>query len=238
MAINKHPISRRTFLKLTSASTLALFASTKFGGIQRLFAAPIPGGTLDPLAVPKYKTPMLIPPVMPMAGTIKQKGGKQVDYYEISMKQFDQQVLPGELHSPALFYPPTKLWGYGAVSAESKRGILLHNAPSLTIEAKQGRPVRVKWINDLVDGEGKALPHLLPVDQTLHWANPPGGTAGRDTRPTFTSTPSAYTGPVPMVTHVHGAVGVGDESDGYAEAWYLPDANDIPTGLRHRRHLV
>ena len=35
-------------------------------------------------------------------------------------------------------------------------------------------------------------------------------------------------GPVPMVTHVHGAVGVGDESDGYAEAWYLPAANDIP----------
>jgi len=33
-----------------------------------------------------------------------------------------------------------------------------------------------------------------------------------------------------MVTHVHGAVGVGDESDGYAEAWYLPAANDIPTG--------
>jgi FtsP/CotA-like multicopper oxidase with cupredoxin domain len=33
-----------------------------------------------------------------------------------------------------------------------------------------------------------------------------------------------------MVTHVHGAVGVGDESDGYAEAWYLPAANDIPPG--------
>jgi len=25
-----------------------------------------------------------------------------------------------------------------------------------------------------------------------------------------------------MVTHVHGAVGVGDKSDGFAEAWYLP----------------
>jgi FtsP/CotA-like multicopper oxidase with cupredoxin domain len=35
-------------------------------------------------------------------------------------------------------------------------------------------------------------------------------------------------GPVPIVTHVHGAVGVGDESDGYAEAWYLPAANNIP----------
>ena len=33
-----------------------------------------------------------------------------------------------------------------------------------------------------------------------------------------------------MVTHVHGAVGVGDESDGYAEAWYLPAAGDIPDG--------
>jgi FtsP/CotA-like multicopper oxidase with cupredoxin domain len=31
-----------------------------------------------------------------------------------------------------------------------------------------------------------------------------------------------------MVVHVHGAAGVGDESDGYAEAWYLPAANDIP----------
>ncbi len=33
-----------------------------------------------------------------------------------------------------------------------------------------------------------------------------------------------------MVTHVHGAVGVGDESDGYAEAWYLPAAANIPAG--------
>jgi spore coat protein A len=68
------------------------------------------------------------------------------------------------------------------------------------------------------------------VDPSLHWANPPGGLTGRDTRPTFADTPGAYIGPVPIVTHVHGAVGVGDESDGYAEAWYLPAANNIPTG--------
>jgi FtsP/CotA-like multicopper oxidase with cupredoxin domain len=166
---------------------------------------------------------MLIPPVMPRAGTIKLQGGKNADYYEISMRQFAQQILPATL-------PATTVWGYGAVSSASKRGLLLHNAPSLTIEAMRNRPVRVKWINDLVDANGNYLPHLLPVDQTLHWANPPGGTAGRDTRPTFTSTPGPYTGPVPMVTHVHGAVGVGDESDGYAEAWYLPAANDVPAG--------
>jgi len=32
------------------------------------------------------------------------------------------------------------------------------------------------------------------------------------------------------VTHLHGASGVGDESDGYAEAWYLPAADDVPGG--------
>jgi bilirubin oxidase len=34
-------------------------------------------------------------------------------------------------------------------------------------------------------------------------------------------------GPVPLVTHVHGAH-TAEDSDGYAEAWYLPDAKDTP----------
>jgi FtsP/CotA-like multicopper oxidase with cupredoxin domain len=217
-------MSRRQFFKIGGGGLLGLYVGSQFGGFTQVAeAAPAPGGTLNPLAVPKYSTPLLIPPVMPKAGTIKLKGGKNADYYEISMKQFAQQILPAGL-------PPTTVWGYGAVASAGKRGLLLHNAPSLTIEAQAGRPVRVKWINDLRDTSGNYLPHLLAVDPTLHWANPPGGTAGRDTRPTFASTPGPYTGPVPMVTHVHGAVGVGDESDGYAEAWFLPDAGNIPAG--------
>jgi len=216
-------VSRRAFLKLGAAAGAGLYLTARFGGKLFKVYAQIPGGTLDPLSVPKYMTPMLIPPVMPAAGTIIQPGGKPIDYYEISMKQFAQQILPASL-------PPTTVWGYGAVAAAGKRGLLLHNAPSLTIEAKWNRPVRVKWINDLVDTNGDYLPHLLPVDQTLHWANPPGGLMGRDMRPTFESTPGPYTGPVPIVTHVHGAVGVGDESDGYAEAWYLPAAGNLPAG--------
>jgi len=213
-------VNRRDFLKIFGASASALVAMRyKLLRVR----AQIPGGSLDPTFVPKYATPLLIPPVMPKAGTIKQKGGKNVDYYEISMRQFSQQILPAGL-------PATTVWGYGAVKSASKKGLLLHNAPSLTIEASWNKPVRVKWINDLVDANGDFLPHLLPVDPTLHWANPPGGVAGRDTRPTFDSTPGPYTGPVPMVTHVHGAVGVGDESDGYAEAWYLPAAKNIPAG--------
>jgi FtsP/CotA-like multicopper oxidase with cupredoxin domain len=224
-------LSRRDFLKsgaVLGANVVffwrggTLYARGKESRVAAPVAA-IPGGTLDPTTVPKYATPLLIPPVMPKAGTIKQKGGKNVDYYEISMRQITQQILPAGL-------PATTVWGYGAVARASNRGLLLHNAPSLTIEASWNTPVRVKWINDLKDASGNFLPHLLPVDPTLHWANPPGGVMHRDTRPTFTSTPGPYTGPVPMVTHVHGSAGVGDDSDGYAEAWYLPDAGNIPAG--------
>jgi FtsP/CotA-like multicopper oxidase with cupredoxin domain len=215
-------LTRRNFLKLTGASTIAWYVATQAGWMERAMAQ-IPGGTLDPNSVTKYATPLLIPPVMPRAGTITMPGGKQADYYEISMRQFSQQILPAGL-------PATTVWGYGAVSSASPRGLLLHHAPSLTIESRWKRPVRIKWINELVDAGGNYRPHLLPVDPTLHWANPPGGTAERDMRPTFGSTPGPYTGPVPIVTHLHGAAGVGDESDGYAEAWYLPAASNIPAG--------
>ncbi|HLE61610.1 MAG TPA: hypothetical protein VI750_00660, partial [Pyrinomonadaceae bacterium] len=229
-------ITRRTFLKYTGATALTWYAVNKFGVLKAI--AQIPGGTLDPTEVPKFQTSLLIPPVMPKAGRIVQRGGKNVDYYEISMKQIAQQILPTE-------FPATTVWGYGAVSSEHHRGLLLHNAPSFTIEARWNTPVRVKWINDLKDANGNYRPHLLPVDPTLHWANPPGGTTGRDMRPDFTGktyVPLAdftdpitqytqYTGPVPIVTHVHGAVGVGDESDGYAEAWYLASAGNIPSDL-------
>ena len=211
-------ISRRDFLKLSGAGMLSLYAATH-GKFSLRARAAIPGGTLDPNLVAKYTTPLLIPPAMPRAGKVKVRAGKNIDYYEIAMRQHQQQILPAG-------YPATTVWGYGPRLAQN--GPQIFNAPSLTIEAKAGTPVRIKWINDLKDADGNFLPHLLPVDPTLHWANPPGGMEGRDSRPTFGSTPPAYTGPVPMVPHLHGAVGVGDESDGYAEAWYLPAANDIP----------
>ena len=220
---NAQRLSRRTFVAWVGGASAGFYLFGRLPGMSSPVAlAAIPGGSLDPLSVPKYETSLLIPPVMPKADTIVRRG-QTVDYYEISMKQFSQQILPAPL-------PATTVWGYGAVKSASPSGLLLHNAPSLTIEAQADRPLRVKWINDLKDADGDYLPHLLPVDQTLHWANPPGGNKDRDTRPTFTETPDPYEGPVPIVTHVHGAVGVADDSDGYAEAWYLPAAKNIPPG--------
>ena len=216
-------LTRRTFLKFTAGGTLlTLFGFDKQTGIPKAIAQIPFNEMLDPSAIPKYLSPLLIPPAMPRAGKITIKGGKNIDYYEIAVRQFLQQILPTGM-------PPTTVWGYGPAATRSSGEAAIFNAPSLTIEAKHNMPVRIKWINDLTDTNGNFLPHLLPVDPTLHWANPPGGTNGRDTRPNFAETPDPYTGPVPMVTHVHGAASVGDESDGYAEAWYLPDASNIPS---------
>jgi len=202
-------VTRRTFLKYTGATTLTLFGDSSLGELRQAIAA-IPGGTLDPAKLPKFVTPLVIPPSMPASGAVKLEGGSSADYYEIAVRQFRQQILPAG-------YGPSTVWGYGSINHPRT-----FNYPSFTIETRWRVPVRVKWINQLVDAKGNYLPHLLPVDPTLHWANPPGGTTGRDTRPTFSATPGPYTGPVPIVTHVHGAIGVGDESDGYAEAWFLP----------------
>jgi bilirubin oxidase len=139
------------------------------------------------------------------------------DDYEIAVRQFQQQILPPDL-------PPTTVWGYGSVADPST-----FNYPAFTIEAQVDRPVQVKWVNGLVDASGNYLPHLLAVDPTLHWANPPGGTDGRDSTPDFNTTPGPYTGPVPIVTHLHGGHAA-EESDGYTEAWFLPAAINIPAG--------
>jgi FtsP/CotA-like multicopper oxidase with cupredoxin domain len=202
-------ITRRQLLRGGAVGGAALLVPWRT--VSRAWAA-IPGGTLDPAAIAKYVAPLVIPPVMPPLSGV---GKGSIDRYAIAVRQFRQQILPSGM-------PATTVWSYGSAPL---RGTF--NYPAFTIEARVDRPVRVAWINDLVDGNGRYLPHLLPVDPTLHWANPPGGTDGRDTHPTFTSTPGPYTGPVPIVTHLHGGHNA-EESDGYPEAWYLPHANNIP----------
>jgi spore coat protein A len=202
-------VSRRRLLQISGAAGLAVLLPIRLGG--RAWAQS-PGGSLDPTNIPKYVTPLVIPPQMPWTS----RG--RAHYYEIAVRQFAQQILPASL-------PKTTVWSYGSVNHPGT-----FNYPAFTIEADYHRPVRVKWINELVDKRGDFLPHLLPVDPTLHWANPPGGAEGRDSEPNFIATPKSYDGPVPIVTHVHGNHAF-DHSDGFAEAWYLPDARNIPAGF-------
>jgi spore coat protein A len=217
-------ISRRQFMQYgAGAGSAALL--WRSGG--RAWARPA-GGLLDPRSIPKYAMPLVVPPPMPRSA-LPGRRGRGFDYYEIAVRQFVQQVLP-----PRMGLGATTVWGYGSANHPQT-----FNYPAYTIEADWGRPVRVKWINELVDARGRFLPHLLPVDQTLHWANPPGGSHGRDSHG---SSQEPYRGPVPFVTHLHGGHS-SEESDGYPEAWYLPRAHDIPGGFaragsRYRRFRV
>ncbi|MFK5633785.1 multicopper oxidase family protein [Ornithinimicrobium sp. LYQ103] len=236
-------LSRRSFLTYTAGGALTLFLVDPRTG-ARVALAEVPAETLPAESIPKFVSPLLVPPTMPRS---RRTGGRgtgtrgPVDHYDISVRQFSQQMLPADT------YPATTVWGYGPVGGGAGRQG--HSAPSMTIEAEHGVPVRVRWVNELVDADGGYLPHLLPVDPTLHWANPDlrpgqGGMRRTDIRPDFTDLTyvppegftdpanqyTTYQGPVPMAVHLHGAMGMGDESDGYPEAWFLPDATDIPAG--------
>ena len=208
--------SRRTFVAWVGGAAAGMYLFGRSPGMSAPEAlAQLPGGTLDPSSVPKYQTPLVIPPAMPRTTRIIRPGAKPIDYYEIAVRQFPQQILPAGMAA-------TTVWSYGSVNHAGT-----FNYPAFTIEAKWRAPARVKWINQLVDQNGNYLPHLLPVDQTLHWANPPGGPGGTDSEGTDQS---PYTGPVPIVTHLHGGHST-EFSDGFAEAWYLPVAANIPSGF-------
>ncbi|MFI7063584.1 multicopper oxidase family protein [Kribbella sp. NPDC050124] len=205
-------MTRRRVLQVCGAAGMTMLVPIQLTGSAGAAVRRTRAGLLEPRTIPKYVTPLVVPPVMPPTTV------GAVDYYEIAVRQFRQQILPAGL-------PATTVWSYGSVNHPGT-----FNYPAFTIEASYRRPVRVRWINGLVDDQGNYLPHLLPVDPTLHWANPPGGTAGRDSRPDFDVTPGPYDGPVPIVTHLHGGH-TADHADGYAEAWYLPDAANIPAGF-------
>jgi len=194
---------------------------------------------LDPGAIPKYEIPLVIPPVMNTTG--------MADTYDIAVREFNQQILPGgiwdALNGTTHNYPATPVWSYGPeadpVPAVAPATNSQFNYPAYTIETVSNVPVSVKWRNELValapDGypypEGDPmrtyLPHLLPVDQTLHWANPPKDCRNGDTKTDCSGSSDApYMGPVPLVTHLHGAH-VDSNSDGYPESWWLPVASNL-----------
>jgi FtsP/CotA-like multicopper oxidase with cupredoxin domain len=225
-----------------------------------VFAVPLPGGTMDPTSIPKYVTPLVIPPVMPTSVTSPAPAAQ----YDIAVRQFKQQILPGGMWGVSFPnplgagtvgpFPATTVWSYGraadplpdSTANGGAAGLApaansTFNYPAFTVEATSNTPLTVRWINDLVNPTtGLYLPHLFPVDQTLHWANPTGTGCTMPMTATgtdcHTNNPAPYAGPVPLVTHVHGAH-VLPNSDGFPEAWWLPGApgtKGIPAGYAER----
>ncbi len=221
--------AKRSLWKVGIAFGIAAFLYA--GSSLNATAEPLPGGSLDPTTIPKYVTPLVIPPVMKNDGV--------ANSYDIAVREFKQQILPGGIWNTINGrndkFNPTRVWSYGPAADPTPTVAPSPNSqfnyPAYTVETLSGTPVNVRWINDLVDKEtGKFLPHLLPVDQTLHWANPPQECMNGAARPDCEGiSQERYEGPVPIVVHVHGHH-VDPHSDGYPEAWWLPAATNIPAG--------
>ena len=64
----------------------ALLCTPLVVGMQTASAQPVPGGTLDPTTIPKYVTPLVIPPVL------HDDGGAPLQA-EVALRQINQQVL-------------------------------------------------------------------------------------------------------------------------------------------------
>ncbi|MCX7066743.1 MAG: multicopper oxidase [Methylococcales bacterium] len=123
----------------------------------------------------------------------------------ITASEFAQQVLPSG-------FSPTVVWGYNGTY------------PGPTIDVKRGETTTVNWINKLTEANTTLYNTVLSVDQTLNWANPLGMMVSLNI-------PPPYTGPVPMVTHLHGAM-VSSDSDGHPEDWFTSDTS--PLGKKYK----
>lgn len=139
---------------------------------------------LDGESQPKFVNPLPIPPVLD-----KTQGG--TDTIHITQFEQDLGIKNPQNGSPML----TTVWGYNGTY------------PGPTILARKNVPVSIYWWNELVDGNEDPLPHLLPVDTTLHWA--------------LHDVPGGLDNGIPIVTHLHGGK-TESASDGLPEAWYTP----------------
>ena len=97
-------IGRRAFLTYTSGTILSLYLPVEPGGTSPRLVGTAPGGSLDPRAITAFVTPVTVPSAMPITGTRRTRSGRDADYYEISVRQLRQQMLPAGM-------PPTTVWG-------------------------------------------------------------------------------------------------------------------------------
>ena len=119
---------------------------------------------------PKFFKALPIPPVKDMT-----KAGAKSDLEMV------QEVVSLGLRKPNGQDLQTPVWTYNG------------NYPGATIVAHQDRPIHITWRNKLPNR------HLLPVDTTVHRANPMRG--------------------IPTVSHLHGGHSE-PGSDGDPEAWF------------------
>jgi spore coat protein A, manganese oxidase len=211
----------------------ALIAAFSFLLISVVFVFPAQSQTatlLDPTAIPQWVNQLNGPmPVYVPINITDSRGNVVRQDYTVNVTQFTQQMLPTQDASgKPTGFGATTVWGYGGLSMNPATGQYLgyvRSTPGPSFEAIRNVPVQVKWVNDLVDGQGNPLSSLFAVDPSIHWANPNGmAMVSAGTAPTYPPGYADAQSPVPIVTHLHGGE-VPSADDGNPDSWFT--ANGI-----------
>jgi FtsP/CotA-like multicopper oxidase with cupredoxin domain len=169
---------------------------------------------LDPATIPQFVNQLTIPRVF--APTAITQGGLVIrNEYTINVAKTLMQLLPPPL-------PQTNVLAYGGPVKipGSSQTEFVRSSPGPVFENVKGLPTRVTWVNEI------RQPHFLPVDPTLHFANP---LFMEPPVPPFLAFPPGYNNAqslVPHVTHMHGLV-VRADQDGTAEEWFTPSPGAV-----------
>jgi spore coat protein A len=150
---------------------------------------------LDPLSVPQFVNAC----PNPLAPNFRfQASNAALSVYKLL-------ITPGQADLGLGQRRFTDYWGY---AFEGPNGVVAPPTfPGRSFITNSGSGITVSYNNRLVNASGSPLPHAMPVDTSLHWANP-GGLGGL--------------APVPLVAHRHG----GDNqylSDGLPDGWNTPN---------------
>ena len=179
---------------------------------------------LEPSVIPQFAHELAIPRVF--APTIvRDSSGHVIRHeYTVSVAHTTVQMLP-----PGFPRTTVRAFGGQVKIPGSSHTEFVRSVPGPVFENTRGIPSLVRWRDQI------AQPTFMPVDPTLHWANP---TTMEPPLPPFTPFPPGYENaqfPVAHVTHTHGLV-VKPHFDGTAEEWFTPFGHRGPSlrepGLR------
>jgi FtsP/CotA-like multicopper oxidase with cupredoxin domain len=175
-------MKRRDFLKFSlTASATSVTAGVVGSGVlfNKAHAAKL-GVTLSDPATQDMFTQIAVNALDPNFKYTANPG----NVFNVSMQQTVQMTgLKNASGTPL----STTIWGY---SEKGKQA----SWPGKTFEVQSNQTITVNWLNDLTDALGNPLPHILPVDESLHWCYSLSGYEGV----------SIATDGVPLVPHVHG----------------------------------
>jgi FtsP/CotA-like multicopper oxidase with cupredoxin domain len=169
---------------------------------------------LDPATIPQFAQPLPIPRTF--APTVITQSGQVVRHeYTVDLARTLVQMLPPPL-------PATNVEAYGGQVKIVGSGLteFVRSVPGPIFDNTRGVPSLVRWRNEI------RVPAFLPIDPTLHWANP---LHKEPPVVPFTPFPPGYTDaqfPMPMVTHNHGLM-VGSGFDGIATQWFTPSPGEV-----------